>query len=79
MNYKDYSEYNEIDTVNGDNITLQVIEMSDGDKYIGVINGNEHESEVNCKDFFKLTSDQARAFADKLRRFADKVDGVKLP
>ena len=79
MNYKDYSEYNEVDTVNGDNITLQVIEMSDGDKYIGVINGNEHESEVNCKDFFMLTSDQARAFADKLRRFADKVDGVKLP
>lgn len=79
MDYKDYSEYNEADTVNGDNITLQVIEMSDGDKYIGVINGNEHESEVNCKDFFMLTSDQARAFADKLRRFADKVDGVKLP
>ena len=79
MDYKDYSEYNEVDTVNGDNITLQVIEMSDGDKYIGVINGNEHESEVNCKDFFMLTSDQARAFADKLRRFADKIDGVKLP
>lgn len=79
MDYKDYSEYNEVDTVNGDNITLQVIEMSDGDKYIGVINGNEHESEVNCKDFFMLTSDQARAFAVKLRRFADKVDGVKLP
>ena len=79
MDYKDYSEYNEVDTVNGDNITLQVIEMSDGDKYIGVINGNEHESEVNCKEFFMLTSDQARAFADKLRRFADKVDGVKLP
>ena len=79
MDYKDYSEYNEVDTVNGDNITLQVIEMSDGDKYIGVINGNEHESEVNCKDFFMLTSDQARDFADKLRRFADKVDGVKLP
>ena len=79
MDYKDYSEYNEVDTVNGDNITLQVIEMSDGDKYIGVINGNEHESEVNCKHFFMLTSDQARAFADKLRRFADKVDGVKLP
>lgn len=79
MDYKDYSEYNEVDTVNGDNITLQVIEMSDGDKYIGVINGNEHESEVNCKDFFMLTSDQARAFADKLLRFADKVDGVKLP
>ena len=79
MDYKDYSEYNEVDTVNGDNITLQVIEMSDGDKYIGVINGNEYESEVNCKDFFMLTSDQARAFADKLRRFADKIDGVKLP
>ena len=79
MDYKDYGEYNEVDTVNGDNITLQVIEMSDGDKYIGVINGNEHESEVNCKDFFMLTSDQARAFADKLRRFADKADGVKLP
>lgn len=79
MDYKDYSEYNEVDTVNGDNITLQVIEMSDGDKYIGVINGNEYESEVSCKDFFMLTSDQARAFADKLRRFADKVDGVKLP
>ena len=79
MDYKDYSEYNEVDTVNGDNITLQVIEMSDGDKYIGVINDNEYDSEVNCKDFFMLTSDQARAFADKLRRFADKVDGVKLP
>lgn len=44
MGYKDYSEYNEVDTVNGDDITLQVIEMSDGDKYIGVINGNEGES-----------------------------------
>ena len=55
MDYKDYSEYNEVDTVNGDNITLQVIEMSDGDKYIGVINDNEYESEVNCKDFFMLT------------------------
>lgn len=79
MDYKDYSEYNEVDNVNGDDITLQVIEMSDGDKYIGVINGNEYESEVNCKDFFMLTSGQARAFADKLRRYADKVDGVKLP
>lgn len=79
MDYKDYSEYNEVDTVNGDNITLQVIEMPDGDKYIGVINDNEYESEVNCKDFFMLTSGQARAFADKLRRYADKVDGIKLP
>ena len=79
MDYKDYSEYNEVDTVNGDNITLQVIEMSDGDKYIGVINGNEYESEVTCWDLFMLTSGQARAFADKLRRYADKVDGVKLP
>lgn len=79
MNCKDYSEYNEVDTVNGDDITLQVIEMSDEDKYIGVINSNEGESEVNRKDFFMLTSDQARIFADKLRRYADKIDGVKLP
>lgn len=57
MDYKDYSEYNEVDTVNGDDITLQVIEMSDGDKYIGVMNNNEGESEVNRKDFFMLTSD----------------------
>ena len=79
MDYKDYSEYNEVDTVNGDNITLQVIEMSDGDKYIGVINDNEYESEVNSNDFFMLTSYQSIAFTDKLPRFADKVDGVKLP
>lgn len=79
MDYKDYSKYNEVDTVNGDDITLQVIETSDGDNYIGVVNGNEDESKANCKDFFMLTSDQARAFADKLRRYADKVDGVKLP
>nr|WP_304651459.1 hypothetical protein [Bacteroides acidifaciens] len=79
MDYKDYSEYNEVDTVNGDDITLQVVEMSDGDKYVGVMNGNEGESEVNRMDFFMLTSDQARAFADKLRRYADKIDGVKLP
>lgn len=79
MDYKDYSEYNEVDTVNGDDITLGVVNMSDGDKYIGVLNGNEGESEVNRMDFFMLTSDQARAFADKLRRYADKIDGVELP
>ena len=79
MDYIDYSEYNEVDTVNGDDITLQVVEMSDGDKYVGVMNGNEGESEVNRMDFFMLTSDQAKAFADKLRRYADKIDGVKLP
>ena len=69
MDYKDYSEYNEVDTVNGDDIIL----------HIGVTNGNEGESAVNRKDFFMLTPDQARAFADKLRRYADMVDGVKLP
>lgn len=79
MDYKDYSEYNEVDTVNGDDITLQVVEMPDGDKYVGVLNGNEGESEVNRMDFFMLTSDQARAFADKPRRYADKIDGAKLP
>lgn len=79
MGYKDYSEYNEVDTVNGDDITLQVVEMSDGDKYIEVTNGNEHEGEATRKNSFMLTSDQARAFADKLRRYADKVDGVKSP
>ena len=79
MNYKDYSEYNEVDTVNGDDITLEVVEMSDGDKYVGVVNGNKGESEVSRKGFFMLTSEQARAFADKFRRYADKIDGVKLP
>lgn len=79
MNYKDYSEYNEVDTVNGDDITLEVVEMSDGDKYVGVVKGNKGESEESRKDFFMLTSEQARAFADKLRRYADKIDGVKLP
>lgn len=49
MDYKDYSEYNEV------------------------------ENEVNSKDLFMLTSEQERVFANKLRRYADKIDGVKLP
>ena len=73
MGYKDYSEYNEVDNVYGDDVKLQVSQMSDGTRCIEIINSDDAENSVI------LTSGQARAFADKLRRYADKVDGVKLP
>lgn len=78
MDYKNYSECAEFDAALGDKIKLRVCEISSTENFIEVIINAEIDSEY-CEDSFLLTSDQARFFADNLRRYADKVDGVKLP
>lgn len=75
MNCEDYSEYTKFDVALGDKIILQECEISDAKNLIEVIINGEIDSEY-CESSFYLTSDQARFFAGKLRRYADKVDGV---